>query len=57
VLEEAPGSRGILPILDQDVEHDAVLVDGSPKMVDFAIDLQERLIQAPGISWLRPASP
>ena len=43
-LEEAPGRRGIPPLLHQDVEHDTVLVHRAPEIVQLAVDAQENLI-------------
>ena len=56
-LEEALGSRGIPPILDQDVEHDAMLIDRAPEVVQDAIDPQLNLIKVPDIARLWPAPP
>jgi hypothetical protein len=56
-LEEALGSRGLPPLLDQDVEHDAVLVHRAPEIVQDAIDPWKHLIKMPGITRLRPVSP
>jgi hypothetical protein len=54
-FEEALGCRGIPPVLDQNVEHDAVLVDGPPKVAKLTVKANEHLIQVLGVS--RPASP
>jgi hypothetical protein len=43
-LEKAFGGRGVPVMLDQDVEHDAVLVHRAPEIMELAIDLQEHLI-------------
>jgi hypothetical protein len=55
-FEEPLRSTDIATILDQDVEHDAVLVHRAPEIVQLAIDLQEYLIQVPGVAWLGPTS-
>jgi len=47
IRQEALGCRSIAPLLDEDVEHDAVLVDGSPESVAFAADLQLHVVQMP----------
>src|SRR3954468_21229294 len=49
-LEEALGGGGIPAVLDQDVEHDAVLVHRTPEIVQLAVDLQKHLIQVPGVA-------
>jgi hypothetical protein len=43
-LEEALCSGAVPPVLHQDVEHGAVLVDRAPKAVQDAVDAQEHLI-------------
>ena len=52
-LEEPFGGGGIPAILDQDVEHDAVLVHRTPEIMQLAIDLQKYLIEVPGVARLR----
>ena len=42
--EETLGSRGVPPLMDQDVEHDTVLVHRAPEVVQLAVDAQEHLI-------------
>lgn len=56
-LEEPPGCTPVPPILNQDVQHHAVLVHSAPKIVQLAIDAQKHLIEVPGIARLRPAPP
>jgi hypothetical protein len=51
-FEEARGRCGIAPVLDKNVEHDAVLVDGPPKVTKLTVDPDEHLIQVPGVSGL-----
>jgi hypothetical protein len=41
------GGYLIPSVLDQDVQHDAVLVNGSPQPVTFATDLQRNFVQMP----------
>ena len=43
----AMGGYLIAPLLDQDVEYDAVLVNGSPQPVAFAANLQRHFVQMP----------
>ncbi len=50
-LEEALRSGGIAPGLHQDVEHDAILIDGAPEIVLHALDPDE---QASGAGQLQP---
>ena len=37
--EEALGGIGVSPFLNKDIEHNAVLIDGTPKIVLHALDL------------------
>jgi hypothetical protein len=43
-LEEAFGCSGVPVIPHEDVEHNAVLVDGTPKIMLLAVDPDEHLI-------------
>ena len=45
--EETPGSVRITPIVDQNVEHDAVPIHSAPKIVLHALDSSEDLIEIP----------
>src|SRR3954451_12428052 len=45
----------IAPLLNQNVEHSAVLVDGSPQPVALAANLEQHLVQMPLVAWLRSA--
>ena len=42
--------------LNQDVEHDAVLIDGAPQIVLYAPDPDEHLVQVPLVTRSRPAA-
>jgi hypothetical protein len=42
-LEEAFGGCGVPPLLDEDVEHDTVLVHGAPEVEELTVDLQSGL--------------
>ena len=55
-LEETFGCRGIAPVLHQDVEHDTMLIDGPPKVVQPTTNTQ---ISHRGVKCrrLRPAAP
>jgi hypothetical protein len=46
-MQKALGSHLIAPLLDQDVQYDAMLINGSPQPVAFAADLQRHLVQMP----------
>src|ERR1700757_2023358 len=46
-LEETLRGAGITPMLHQDVEHDPVLIDGTPKIMQLTSDPNEDLIQVP----------
>src|SRR3954470_21842802 len=54
-LEEAFRGCGVPAVLDQDVEHDAVLVYRAPEIMQLTVDLQEHLIEVPSVAWLGPA--
>ena len=45
--QEALGGNLIASFLDQDVQNDSVLINGSPQPVAFAVDLERHLIQMP----------
>jgi hypothetical protein len=45
--EEALGSIGIAPVLNKDVEHNAVLIHGTPEIVLHALDPDEHLVEMP----------
>ena len=53
-LEETPGSGAVPPVLNQDVEHNAVLIYCAPQIVQHAPDADEHFIEVPGVSWLGP---
>jgi hypothetical protein len=48
--QETLGGYLIAPFLDQDVQDDAVLVNGSPQPVAFAADLECHLVQDASMS-------
>ena len=54
--EEALGGVGIAPVLNKDVEHNAVLIHGTPKVVLHALDPDEHLVEVPLVPWPRPAA-
>ena len=57
-LPEEPFSRpAIAPRLHQDVEHVAVLVHGPPQILLPPPDLDEQLVQMPGVALAAPAVP
>jgi hypothetical protein len=51
--EEALGSIGIAPVLNKDVEHNAILIHGTPKVVLHALDPDEYLVEVPFVPWAR----
>ncbi len=51
-----PGGPRVTPALDEHVEHDAVLVHGSPQPVCRAGNLEHDLVQMPFFAGLRQAS-
>jgi hypothetical protein len=54
--EEALGSIGISPVLNKDVEHNTVLIHGTPEIVLHALDPDEHLVEVPLVPWPRPAA-
>ena len=50
LAEDALGGSPVTPSLKQDVNDVAVLVDGSPKIVAVALDVDEHFIERPVIS-------
>jgi len=50
--EEALCRIGIAAVLDQDVQHDAILVDRAPEIMKRAVDADEDLVQMPDIARL-----
>src|SRR5690349_18874293 len=46
-MQEALSGDLIAPLLDQDVQHDSVLVNGPPQPVAFAADLQRNFLEMP----------
>jgi hypothetical protein len=54
--EEAPGGVSIAPGLNEDVEHDTVLIDGAPKVMPHPLDVDEDLVEIPLVSWPWPAA-
>jgi hypothetical protein len=55
-LEEPLGSVGIAPGLDEDIEHNAILIDGAPEILQHALDPNEHLVRVPLVSWSWPAA-
>ena len=55
-MQKALGRRLIAPLLDEDVQHNAVLIDGPPQPVALAVDLEQHLVQMPLVAGLRSAS-
>ena len=54
--EEALGGIGISALLNEDVEHNAVLIHGAPKIVLHALDPDEHLVQVPPVPGPWPAA-
>ena len=55
-LEETLGSCAVSSVLQQNVQHSAVLIHRSPKIVQHPPDADEHLIEMPSVSWLRLAA-
>jgi len=51
--EEALGRFCVPAILHEDVEHGPVLIDSPPETVQRAVDLDEYLVEVPGVAGLR----
>jgi hypothetical protein len=56
-LEEPLGGTPVPPILNQDVQHHAMLIYRAPEIMQHAVDAQKHLIEVPGVARLRPAPP
>ena len=54
--EEALGSIGIAPVLHKDVQHNAVLIHGTPEIVLHALDTDEHLVEIPLVPRPRAAA-
>ena len=51
-MQETLGGCLIATLLDQDIQYNSVLIDGSPQPVALATDLQRHLVQMPPVaSW------
>jgi hypothetical protein len=53
LAKEALGRLRVAAALDQHVEHVAVLINGPPEVVQFALDADKYLIQKPLVAGLR----
>jgi hypothetical protein len=54
--EEALRGVGIAPGLNEDVEHNAILIDGAPEVMPHALDSDEDFVHVPLVPWPRPAA-
>ena len=55
-FEEARRRLGIAPGLDEDVEHNAILIDGAPEIMLHALDPDEDLVHVPLVAGSWPAA-
>jgi hypothetical protein len=55
-FEEARRRLGIAPGLDEDVEHNAILIHGAPEIMLHALDTDEDLIHVPLVAGSWPAA-
>ena len=55
--EETEGRQPIAALLDENVDRVAVLVDGPPQILLPALELDEYLVQMPGVAHAAPAVP
>jgi hypothetical protein len=54
--KEALRRVGIAPGLNENVEHDAILINGTPEIVLHALDPDEDFVHVPLVPWPWPAS-
>ena len=54
--KETFGCLGIPLWLNEDVEHDAVLIHSTPKIVLYSTNPDEHLVHVPFVSWAWPAT-
>src|SRR5271169_6398309 len=54
--EESLCCFGIPPWLNQDVEHNALLIHGAPQIVLHSLDPDEHLVEVPFVFWPGPAA-
>ena len=54
--KEPHRSKAVPRRLDQNINHSAVLIDRSPKIMLHAVDLEEDLVQKPFVAQLGPSS-
>jgi hypothetical protein len=54
--EEAFRGGGIAPGLNEDIEHNASLIDVAPQRVLHALDPDEDFVDVPFVAWSRTAS-
>ncbi len=54
LAKEALGGLRVPAALDQHIEHAAVLINGSPEIMQLAADANKHLVQEPFVSRLRP---
>ena len=54
--EEALRGAAIAPGLNQDVEHNTILIDRAPKVLPHALDPDEDFVQVPLVPWPRPVA-
>jgi hypothetical protein len=55
-LKEALRCLGVAPGLNEDVEHNALLIDGAPEVVLHALDPDEDFVQVPLVARSWPAT-
>ena len=55
--KETYGRESIPPWLHKDVEHNAVLINGSPEVMSNAVDLEENVVQMPLVAGSSTPSP
>jgi hypothetical protein len=56
LAEKALGRARVPPGLDQDIQHDPILIDCSPELMDLASDPDQHLIEVPFIPGFWPSS-
>src|SRR5271166_4126126 len=54
--EESLGGRGIAAFLNEDVQHNAILIHGAPQITLHALDPDEHLVHVPLVAGSRPSA-
>jgi hypothetical protein len=55
-LASPPLGGAISPLLHQNIQDDAMLIDSAPQVVQHAPDADEHFVEVPRVAWPRPPS-